>query len=88
MRRDSPLQLPLRVFLVEFQKIEGVLVPDGQFGLRPQFRRQRFVESGLPQEGFLIGLVFNLVNQDIFRSAELTGHTDIKLALQRILASL
>ena len=51
---QRPLQLPFGVLCAEFQKIEDVLVFDGQLGLGAQFRGERLVEIGLAEQRFLI----------------------------------
>jgi len=39
-------------------------------------------------QGLFVALVFNLVNQYIFRLAEFPGHADVEFTLQRVFAAL
>ena len=79
---QRPLQLALGVLLAEFQKVEGVFVLDGQLRLGAQLGRQGLVEIGLAEQGLLVALVLDLVDQHVLGPAELCGHADVELALQ------
>ena len=76
------------MFLAQFQKIERVFILHGKFGLRPLCGCQCLVKVGLSQQGFLVTLIFDLVDQHILGPAEFPGQANIEFALQRVLTAL
>ena len=81
------LQLAFGMLLAEFEKVEGILILDGQLCLGAQLGRQGLVEIGLAEQGLLIALVLDLVDQHVLGPAELLRHADVELAFKRIFAS-
>jgi hypothetical protein len=45
-----------------------------------QLGHQGLIEVGLAEYGLLVALVFDLMDDNVLRPAELAGHADVKLA--------
>jgi len=84
---QGTLQLALRMLVAQLQKIEGVFVPDSKPGPGAQCRAQRRIEICLTQQAFFVTLIFDLVDENVFRPAEFPGHANVEFALQEIFAA-
>ena len=51
-------------------------------------RCQSLIEIALPEQGFFIALVLDLVDENVLRPTELARHTDIEFLFQRVFATL
>jgi hypothetical protein len=67
--------------ITEFEKVECVFVFNGKFGLLTNFGGEGAIEIGLVEQCLLIGLVLNLVNQDVLCPTEFPCHSQVKLSL-------
>ena len=83
---DRLFQLALTVLVGKFQEVERVFVFDGKLRLVSNVLWKRGVKVCLIEESLLLGLVLNLVDQDVFGPAELLRPFKVELALGRILA--
>src|SRR6516162_484164 len=85
---EGLLELPLAVLCLQFQEPERILIPDGELSLVPNTNGQSLVEVGLAGQGLLVAPILNLVDENIPGPAKLSGHSQIELPLQIILALL
>jgi hypothetical protein len=81
-------QLTLAVLVGKFQEVECVFVFDGKLCLVSNVLWKCGVKVRLIEESLLVGLVLNLVDQDVFGPAELLRPLKVELALGRVLAPL
>ena len=85
---DKPaFQLSFAVLFGKLQKIEGVFILDRQLRVAAGLRRDSPVKRGLVQKGLFVGLVFDLMQQDVLGPAEFARHSDVEFAFQIILAA-
>lgn len=81
-------QLAFAVLVGKLQKVEGVFVFDSKLRLIANVLWKRGVEVRLIEQRFLVGFVFNLVDQNVLGPSELLSPLKIELALGRVLAPL
>ena len=72
----------LRMFFGKFQKIECVFVFDCKLRLVSNVLWKSGVEVRLIEQRLLVGLVLNLVDQDVLGPAELLCPLKVELALR------
>lgn len=60
---EGAFQFALAVLLAEFKKVKGVFVLHGELGLGAEFGCERTVEIRLAEQGFLVALIFDLVDE-------------------------
>jgi len=53
------------MLFAELEEIEGVFVLDGKFRLRAKRGRERPIEVGLAEQGLLVALILDLMDQDV-----------------------
>lgn len=76
--KDCLFKLVLGMLFAEFQEIEGLVVLDRKNSLGLQVFRQILLEILLADHRFFIGLVLDLMNQDVFRPPKTAGLVNIK----------
>src|SRR4051794_40335773 len=81
---ESAFEISLAVLLAELKEIKGVLISDRQLGLGAKLGSQHTIEIGLAQEGLLVALVLDLVNQHTLGPSEFLRRADVELPLQRV----
>lgn len=84
--QDRLFQLALAVLVGKFQEVECVFVFDCKLRLVSNVLWKCGVEVRLIGQRLLVGLVHNLVDQDVFGPAELLRPFKVESSLGRILA--
>ena len=78
---DRLFQLTLAVLVAKFQEVECVLVFDCKLRLVSNVLWKHCIEVRLIEQRLLVGLVLNLVDQDVFGPAELLRPSKVELSL-------